>query len=57
MTRGESHTEPVNRRPWLRIGWIVAAAAAIGVRLWNALAGPLLAQAPRHATMYLVTTS
>ena len=42
MTRGESHTAPAQLRPWLRIGWIVAVAAATGVRVWNALAGPLL---------------
>ena len=29
-------------RAWLRLGWIAALAAAAGVRLWNALTGPLM---------------
>lgn len=36
------HGGPLSKRRWIVAGWGVTLAAAIGVRLWNALAGPLM---------------
>jgi hypothetical protein len=35
-------SKPAERHPEIAIGWIFAIAAAAGVRLWNALTGPLM---------------
>jgi arylsulfatase A-like enzyme len=42
VTRRDSRSISDGSRAWIRAGWVIAVLAMLGVRLWNALAGPLM---------------